>query len=175
MASNDLRKTLIEEASRQTPAATKASRCSHPASILRAPFRSRCDLWSETYNSTAMHSPSFHALALSALLTLSLFSRTAASDDKEPFLPCVVKSPNSGSFYDLRSLSVSLPNPDKKPVKGARTESWQAKGYDYNANFSMNICAPVVEDVQDLNGIDQKYWKNVSGFYKKGDKTFSIG
>jgi cation-dependent mannose-6-phosphate receptor len=57
-----------------------------------------------------------------------------------------------------------------------KTKSWQANGYDFNANFTLNICAHVIEDIKDdVDGIDQKQWQNISAFYTKGGKTYSIG
>jgi len=70
---------------------------------------------------------------------------------------------------------LAVPDPDKTPKKDTRTESWPAKGWDYNANFSMNICAPVIEPVRKVQGIDEKQWQNVSAYYQKDGKTFSIG
>lgn len=117
---------------------------------------------------------SLRTLAIGVLAVLSGLT-TAESTEKPPHIPCTIRSPNTRTFYDLRSLSLSLPDPDKKPKSGARTESWSAKGWDYNANFSMNICEPVIEDVKDFYGIRETQWRNVSAFYKKDGKTFSIG
>ena len=53
-----------------------------------------------------------------------------------------------------------------------------AKGYDYGVNFTMNFCAPVVEDLQDtkgVEGVEEKMWRNVSGYYKREGKVYSIG
>lgn len=118
--------------------------------------------------------PSFRALALGVFAVLSGLT-TAASNEKTPAVPCTIHSPNSGSFYDLRSLSLSLPDPDKKAKPGSKTDSWQARGWDYGSNFTMNICAPVVEDIKDVVGVDKAQWKNVSAYYIKGDKTYSMG
>lgn len=90
-------------------------------------------------------------------------------------MPCTAHSPSSESFYDLRPISLTLPDPGKKSSKNARTDSWGAKGYDYNANFTLNICAPVLEEVKDVVGIKEKEWQNISAFYNMGGKTYSIG
>ena len=63
----------------------------------------------------------------------------------------------------------------KKAHKDDRTESWHAKGYDYQTNFTLNFCAPVVEELRDVVGVDEGLWRNVSAFYTLGGKTYSIG
>ena len=50
-----------------------------------------------------------------------------------------------------------------------------AKGYDYGVNFTMNFCAPVVEEIKDVKGVEEKMWRNVSGFYRREGKIYSIG
>jgi cation-dependent mannose-6-phosphate receptor len=99
----------------------------------------------------------------------------ADSSEKAPTVPCTVHSPSTKSFYDLQPISLALPDPNKKSSKNARTESWKAKGYDYNANFTLNICAPVLEEVKDVVGIKEKQWQNVSAFYEMEGKIYSIG
>lgn len=58
----------------------------------------------------------------------------------------------------------------------ATNESYHVKGYDYPSNFSMNFCAPVVEELADVEGIPTSRIANVSAFYKdsRGD-IYSIG
>ena len=86
----------------------------------------------------------------------------AASDDKPvDTIPCTAKSPSTHGFYDLRPLAVEIADPNKKIGKD-KTDSWQAKGHDYNGNFTLNVCAPVVEDIKDVVGIEKPLWKNVS-------------
>lgn len=111
------------------------------------------------------------------LLTLALQGTTSyAADDKtKPVIPCTAHSTTSGSFFDLNGISLKLPEEGKKASKKDRTDSWHAKGYDYGANFTLNICAPVLEDVKDVVGVDSGLWKNVSAYYEMGGKTYSIG
>jgi cation-dependent mannose-6-phosphate receptor len=123
----------------------------------------------------------FSSFPIALLLTLAFHSgvHAAASDDKKEKVvePCTVAS-TTGSFYDLRSLSISLPEEGKKIAKGEKTDDWHAKGYDYHdskANFTLNICAPVVGKVEDIEGIDKKLWKNTSAHYQLGSKIYSIG
>ena len=91
--------------------------------------------------------------------------------------PCVARSPTTGLYFDLNAISLSPPETKngKKVDKDAREESWHARGHDYPANFTINICAPVIEDVKDVVGIEASRWKNVSAYYKQAGKIYSIG
>lgn len=104
--------------------------------------------------------------ALSALLSV-LTSAVFAVDNK-PLKPCTIVSPASGDFYDLNTIT-------KKVDKDDRTESWHSRGYDHGTNFTINFCAPVVETLEDVVGVDEALWQNVSAFYKLEGKTYSIG
>lgn len=112
-----------------------------------------------------------------ALLALALHGTvTCAADDKtKPKLPCTAHSAVSGSFYDLNSISLKPVDDSKKSSNKDRVESWHARGYDYGSNFTLNICAPVLEPVKDVVGLDSDLWKNVSAYYETGGKTYSIG
>ncbi|KAI9695512.1 MAG: Cation-independent mannose-6-phosphate receptor CI-MPR [Candelina mexicana] len=113
-----------------------------------------------------------------ALLALYLPILTAtASDDKtpKPTNPCTIHSPNTNSFFDLTPISLSPPEEGKKAHKDDRTESWHAKGYDYPANFTINFCAPVIEEVKNVVGVKEELWRNVSAYYVADGKTYSIG
>ena len=91
--------------------------------------------------------------------------------------PCTVASA-AGSFYDLRPLSILPPVEGKKPGKNDKTDDWHARGYDYHdgkANFTLNICAPVIGAVDDVTGVDKHLYQNVSAYYQLGSKTYSIG
>ncbi|XHF97882.1 hypothetical protein AWENTII_001456 [Aspergillus wentii] len=118
---------------------------------------------------------------LQFILLLAPFSPVAAASDDsgshDVLSPCVARSPTTGLYYDLSSLSVYpvLPKGGEKTHKHTRDESWHAKGHDYNANFTLNICAPVVEDVKDVVGVESSRWKNVSAYYEKEGKVYSIG
>lgn len=118
---------------------------------------------------------------MTVLLSLALHScvNAAASNDKEDKViePCTVSSA-TGSFYDLRKLSILPPVEGKKPGKHDKTDDWKARGYDYaegKANFTLNICAPVVAPVDEFEGISKSLYKNVSAYYQLGSKTYSIG
>jgi len=119
----------------------------------------------------------FPTLPTSLLVTLALHYGVNAASDEKVLEPCTISS-STGNFYDLRSLSISLPTDDKKPAKGEKVDDWHARGYDYHdggANFTLNICAPVVGKVEDVVGVDRSLWRNVSAYYELGSKKYSIG
>ncbi len=122
----------------------------------------------------------FSKVPATILLALALHGRVnaAASEDKPKVEPCTIAG-STGAFYDLRPLSILPPSDDKKkPAKGAKTDDWLARGYDYHdhkANFTLNICAPVVGKKENFVGIKQNQWKNVSAYYTLGSDTYSIG
>lgn len=114
----------------------------------------------------------FSLLALSSLLGLSCAASPELSDQS----PCVALSPTSGHYYDLTAISLAPPEiKDGKIAQDARNESWFARGHDYPANFTLNICAPVLEDVEDVVGIPSSRWKNISAYYEQKGKIYSIG
>src|SRR5205809_774352 len=94
---------------------------------------------------------------LVTLLQLLLYPSTFASSEnsqkpKQPPKPCTIDSP-TGSYLDLNVISLSRPEKqDGKKVH--REESWHAKGHDYGANFTINFCAPVIEDLEDVVGVE---------------------
>jgi cation-dependent mannose-6-phosphate receptor len=116
--------------------------------------------------------------ALVALI-LPLLAAAGSSDDKktkEPALkPCTIRSPTSGAFFDLTSLTLHPPKDTEDVKKGEVLESYHVKGQDYGANFTINFCAPVVEDLSNVEGVDRKLAQNVSAYYTIGKKTYSIG
>ena len=109
------------------------------------------------------------------LLPLLLSSTVLAADTKEP-KPCTIFNPANGNFYDLNSITVQPLQNHKKAHKDDRIESWHARGWDYGTNFTLNFCAPVIESLEDVVGIEESnLWKNVSAFYEYNEKIYSIG
>lgn len=106
---------------------------------------------------------------------LSLLSYTAFAADSKALKPCQVNGHGNGNFYDLNTITVQPLQDHKKAHKDDRTESWHARGYDYGVNFTMNFCAPVVEKLEDVVGVKEDLWRNVSAFYTYDKKTYSIG
>ncbi|KAJ5764159.1 Vacuolar sorting receptor (Mrl1) [Penicillium manginii] len=123
-----------------------------------------------------MKLPSTHysLVLLSSILGLSSASTSSHLNDDSP---CVARSPTSGLYYDLNAISLAPPElKNGKKVDGeARDESWHARGHDYPANFTINVCAPVLENVTDVVGVDPARWQNVSAFYEQAGKIYSIG
>ncbi|PGH08345.1 cation-dependent mannose-6-phosphate receptor [Blastomyces parvus] len=91
--------------------------------------------------------------------------------------PCTISSPITGAYFDLNTIALSPPETKdgKKVRRKDREESWHARGYDYPANFSLNICAPVIEKLNDVVGVEDSKWANVSAYYTLDGKTYSIG
>ncbi|KAI9740694.1 MAG: Cation-independent mannose-6-phosphate receptor CI-MPR [Claussenomyces sp. TS43310] len=118
-----------------------------------------------------MHLPSTTAVLIATWAALA----GAAADDKKAALPCTAHSTKSGSFFDLTSLSLSPPEDGKDAEKGDKTESWRSSGYDYGSNFTMNFCAPVLETLDGVEGVQEAMWRNVSAYYEKQGKIYSIG
>lgn len=118
---------------------------------------------------------------LACLLQLaSLYPSTAlaAEDKPEPKTkPCTIHSPNTGAYFDLNTISILPPGmkDGKKARPDDREDSWHSRGYDYGANFTLNICGPVIEKLEDVVGVDKERWQNISAFYKMDGKTYSIG
>ena len=110
------------------------------------------------------------------LLASLLSSSTYAADDSspKPNRPCTIHSPTTGSYFDLRTIQIQPPS-SSSSKKDARIESWHSRGYDYGANFTLNFCGPVVEDLGKIEGIPEDRVANVSAFYKMNGKTYSIG
>lgn len=118
--------------------------------------------------------PAHYSLLLSSILGLSSATSDHSRFNKDT--PCVARSVTSGLYYDLTAIALAPPElKDGKLSKGDRDESWHAKGYDYPANFTLNICAPVIEDVQDVVGVESSRWQNISAYYEEEGKIYSIG
>jgi cation-dependent mannose-6-phosphate receptor len=120
-----------------------------------------------------------HLIPLSSVL-LYLLSTTApaivaAASDK-PLKPCTAISPTTQRFFDLNHMHRTKPDKDsKKKGKEADEGSWHARGYDYGANFTLNFCGPVVEDLDSVVDLDKDARRNVSAYYEQGGKTYAIG
>jgi hypothetical protein len=112
------------------------------------------------------------------LFLLSQADFSAASDTSKtgkPLKPCTARSPTTERFFDLNPIHRKLKDKDDKRRKEDVVESWHARGWDYGANFTINFCGPVVEDLTNVQGLDEKLWKNVSAYYEIGDKQYALG
>lgn len=101
-------------------------------------------------------------------LVSAAFVASAASD--KPLKPCTAVSPTTERFFDLNPLHRTG---DKK--KEGDGGSWHARGHDYGANFTINFCGPVVEELTRVEDLDKDLWKNVSAYYEKGDRQYALG
>ena len=115
-----------------------------------------------------------HLLAASVSL-LSLHLSLGLAADTKDAKPCQIHNPSNGKSYDLNTVTVQPLRNHKPAHKDERTESWHARGYDYDKNFTMNFCAPVIEKLDDVVGVKEDLWRNVSAFYRLDKKTYSIG
>lgn len=117
------------------------------------------------------------SLIQSALLLATSYIPVTAASDSEFLAPCVARSPTTGLYYDLSAISLTPPESKdgEKTHKGGPEESWHARGHDYPSNFTINICAPVVEELRDVVGVQKARWKNVSAYYELDGEVYSIG
>lgn len=99
---------------------------------------------------------------------ISILGSPILAAEPKPLKPCTIISPSSGDFYDLNVITIH-------PSKDHKTKSWHSRGYDYGTNFTLNFCAPVVETLDDVVGVNEALWQNVSAFYTLKGKTYSIG
>ena len=109
------------------------------------------------------------------LLTAALFSTSLAADDQTPATTaCTASSTSGGSFFDLRPDIAIAPTKEGKR-KSSKSEDYTARGYDYGYNFTLNICEAVIKSPERVVGIDEALWKNVSAYYEKDGKAYSLG
>jgi cation-dependent mannose-6-phosphate receptor len=104
---------------------------------------------------------------------LSAVHISAASD--KPLKPCTAISPTTDRFFDLNPLHRTPPDESSKKKKEGDEGSWHARGHDYGANFTINFCGPVVEELNNVQDLDKDVWRNVSAYYEKGNKQYALG
>ena len=115
-------------------------------------------------------------LSLLGLLPTTILAedppRAGDSKPKKPAKPvdpeCTVTSPHSENFFDLRKLRrLSNATPPQS--------DWIVKGLDYGANFSINICGPVIADTSGAQGVGEEARGSVGAFYEMNGTMYSIG
>ncbi|KAJ2905939.1 hypothetical protein MKZ38_003727 [Zalerion maritima] len=89
-------------------------------------------------------------------------------------MPCTATS-TIGSFFDLSPDTAQVLEQGGTPKHGQLTTDYMAKGYDYHANFTVNICAPAVSQVENVVGVDKDLWRNVSAYYVSDGDVYSLG
>lgn len=121
-----------------------------------------------------MQLPSFPTILLAFALHGGVNAAASSEDKTKTPEPCTVAS-TTGAFYDLRSLSILPVEPGKKVTKGVKVDDWHVRGYDYKSNFTLNICAPLIEQKESYEGVSKSLWQNVSAQYQQGSSIYSIG
>ncbi|KAK2040858.1 mannose 6-phosphate receptor domain-containing protein [Colletotrichum somersetense] len=121
-----------------------------------------------------MHFPySSTLILLLAAATARAADTSASTTTSAPACTAASKS-GAGAFYDLRP-DIAVKPEEGKSSKGAVTTDYHARGWDYNRNFTLNICAPVIEPLDDVEGLTKAEAKNVSAYYTYKGETYSIG
>ncbi|KAL8670560.1 MAG: hypothetical protein Q9168_004908 [Polycauliona sp. 1 TL-2023] len=110
-----------------------------------------------------------------SILSFLLFSIPSFAADPKPLLPCTIYQSTTNAYYDISPITVQPLVDHQKAHKDDRKESWHARGYDLGTNFTLNICAPVIENLEDVAGIKENLLKNISAFYEWKGKKYSIG
>ncbi|KAJ1334992.1 M6PR family protein [Microdochium nivale] len=125
-------------------------------------------------------SPFAHPAALLALVALAaptVLARAPEADKTTSTLPCTATS-GSGAFYDLRAdTAVPAKEDGSKPKDSLHrpTVDYHPRGWDYGANFTLNLCAPVVEAFDNVVDIEEGHWQNISAYYQLKGAVYSLG
>ncbi|KAI0971202.1 mannose-6-phosphate receptor binding domain-containing protein [Xylaria arbuscula] len=125
---------------------------------------------------TTMLSPPAYPAILS-LLALTSTAVAADSHATSTTTACTASS-TSGAFFDLRPDAAIKPKPDgSRPShsRGAPLTDYKARGFDYGSNFTLNICNAVVEPIEDVKGIEESKWQNISAYYVSQGDYYSLG
>lgn len=113
-----------------------------------------------------------------ALLAASARADYLYGDEPTSTIPIpectATSSTGSGAFFDMRP-DIAWPADSGKTHKSSSHRDYYSKGYDYGKNFTMNICSSVVEPPENVVGVDETLWANVSAYYVYNDSVYSIG
>lgn len=123
------------------------------------------------------------SLSIGTTTAVNHQSQSPSTRDQPNLSSCVARSPTTGLYFDLNTISLLPLDKDDKGQqhrhrvhhRSSRDESWHARGHDYGANFTLNFCAPVVENLKDVVGLERPEWKSVGAYYVKNGRTYSIG
>lgn len=121
-----------------------------------------------------LHSSDSLLLLAAAATASAADSSTLSTTTSVPACTAASKSGTGGPFYDLRP-DIAVKPEDGKSSKSAVTTDYHARGWDYGKNFTLNICAPVIDPVEDVVGLRPGESKNVSAYYRYKTEIFSIG
>ncbi|KAG5929627.1 hypothetical protein E4U42_005217 [Claviceps africana] len=111
-----------------------------------------------------------------ALLAAALVSAKEPTSPTTTQVPACTATASSGTggFFDLRP-AMAHPQPLGKQQKAGVIKDYRSRGYDYGKNFTLNICAAVVDPVKDVMGVPKSSWRNVSAYYMAHGNVYSIG
>ncbi|KAF3078471.1 Cation-independent mannose-6-phosphate receptor CI-MPR [Orbilia oligospora] len=119
-------------------------------------------MWRPGGSRTSNFLASASIIAAALLIGLSQANPLAVLSEL-PDPPCSATSNRTGTFVDLHSL-----------IRKGHDDNYLVSGYDYNSNFTLNICAPVLSsDNLDFHALSDAH--NISAFYQKGGITYSLG
>ncbi|KAI2642931.1 mannose-6-phosphate receptor binding domain-containing protein [Xylaria nigripes] len=127
-----------------------------------------------------MRFPTMISPANPAILSVFALTSLVIASDHEPSkttTACTASS-TSGAFFDLRPDIAIKPNADgSRPSHshGAPLADYKARGYDYGANFTLNICNALVEPIENVKGIEESKWSNISAYYVSDGDYYSLG
>jgi cation-dependent mannose-6-phosphate receptor len=107
---------------------------------------------------------------LPLLLGPALAAASSETPTSDPVPDCTASA--SAGFFDLRPDIATAQGGGKD---GGPTDDYRANGIDYGYNFTMNICGAVVQPVEDVVGVDDGLWGDVSAHYTSGGDVYSIG
>ncbi len=113
--------------------------------------------------------------ALTGVASASGTTTTKTTSTSTPVVTPCVATATSGAFFDLRPDTAIVVVEGEKHLKGAPTEDYVARGWDYGSNFTLNVCNAVVKPVRDVVGVEKSLWKNVSAYYETKGKVYSLG
>ncbi|RPA74244.1 mannose 6-phosphate receptor domain-containing protein [Ascobolus immersus RN42] len=113
------------------------------------------------------------------LLLLHLLALVSADSPPTSDPPCTATSPLTHSFVDLRPLTIlhsgSPSGPDNTPTHLIPNPDWAARGWDYPANFTVNICGAEGEGDKDKEGEVKDPQLDVGAFYTVNGTSYSLG
>ncbi|KAG6060830.1 hypothetical protein E4U32_003228 [Claviceps aff. humidiphila group G2b] len=116
-----------------------------------------------------------HTFLSAAVLAASLVVAKESSSSTTHVPACTATaSSGTGGFFDLRPAVVH-PQQQGKQHKTVVAKDYRSRGYDYGKNFTLNICASVVDPVTDVMGVSKSSWGNVSAYYMAHGNIYSIG
>lgn len=110
-------------------------------------------------------------MRLSTFLLVAPALAASTSEEVPDDAPDCTANTHAG-YFDLRP---DMAVPPEDAGKMAVTADYRANGWDMGYNFTMNICGGLVKPVEDVRGVDEELWRNVSAYYTYDGSLYSIG